>query len=128
MHPYQLSLAINDIHDTWTAAKSLPTNGLCERFHTTIPQVFDPVAFREMPFGSLEELQQNLDAWIVRYCADRTHPGQDVPQNDVDGDDYSYVTPMRPEKQSLDTSVKSSHCTLDENGTTPPARPPRRSC
>jgi len=45
-HDYELYLAVNDIEHTKTKARSPQTNGMCERFHTTILQEFYQVAFR----------------------------------------------------------------------------------
>lgn len=39
-HVYQLYLAVNDIEQTRTRARSPQTNGICERFHKTILQEF----------------------------------------------------------------------------------------
>jgi transposase InsO family protein len=39
-HEYQLYLAIEDIDHSKTKAKSLQTNGVCERFHKTIQDEF----------------------------------------------------------------------------------------
>ncbi len=60
-HDYQLYMAINDIDHTKTKAMSPQTNGICERFHRTILNEFYQVAFRKKLYGSLEELQKDLD-------------------------------------------------------------------
>lgn len=75
-HPYQLFLALNDIDHTRTRVKSPQTNGICERFHKTILQEFYQVTFRKKLYRDLEELQQDLDAWIVRYNEERTRQGK----------------------------------------------------
>ena len=75
-HPYQLFLAVNDIDHTKTKVKSPQTNGICERFHKTILQEFYQVAFRKKLYGSLEPLQQDLDAWLDSYNEQRTHQGK----------------------------------------------------
>lgn len=75
-HDYQLYLAINDIDHTKTKAMSPQTNGICERFHKTILQEFYQVTFRKKLYGSLEELQKDLDEWMVYYNNDRTHQGK----------------------------------------------------
>lgn len=75
-HPYQLFLAINDIDHTKTKVKSPQTNGICERFHKTVLQEFYQVAFRKKLYGSLEQLQADLDAWMRYYNEDRTHQGK----------------------------------------------------
>jgi transposase InsO family protein len=75
-HPYQLFLALADIDHTKTKVKSPKTNGICERFHRTILEEFYQVAFRKKIFNSLDELQADLDAWLVTYNTDRTHQGK----------------------------------------------------
>lgn len=75
-HDYQLYLAINDIDHTKTKAMSPQTNGICERFHKTILQEFYQVTFRKKLYSSLDELQKDLDEWMVYYNNDRTHQGK----------------------------------------------------
>ena len=75
-HDYQLYLAINDIDHTKTKAMSPQTNGICERFHKTILNEFYQVTFRKKLYSSLEELQKDLDEWMVYYNNDRTHQGK----------------------------------------------------
>jgi transposase InsO family protein len=75
-HDYQLYLAINDIEHTKTKAQHPQTNGICERFHKTILNEFYQVAFRKKIYATLEELQQDLDAWIAEYNHERTHQGK----------------------------------------------------
>lgn len=75
-HDYQLYLAVNDIDHTRTNAQSPQTNGICERFHKTILNEFYQVAFRKKIYGTLEELQADLDAWVHAYNHERTHQGK----------------------------------------------------
>ena len=75
-HPYQLYLAINDIDHTRTKVKSPQTNGICERFQKTILEEFYHVAFRKKLYSTLEELQTDLDTWLVWYNGERTHQGK----------------------------------------------------
>jgi transposase InsO family protein len=75
-HDYQLYLAINDIEHTKTKAQHPQTNGICERFHKTILQEFYQVTFRKKIYSSLDELQKDLDDWLVYYNNERTHQGK----------------------------------------------------
>jgi transposase InsO family protein len=75
-HDYELFLAINDIDHTRTKAKSPQTNGICERFHKTILQEFYQIAFRKKVYRTIEELQNDLDEWIMFYNNKRTHQGK----------------------------------------------------
>lgn len=75
-HDYQLYMAINDIEHTKTKARHPQTNGICERFHKTILQEFYQPALRRKIFGTLEELQADLDVWLEYYNNERTHQGK----------------------------------------------------
>jgi transposase InsO family protein len=75
-HDFQLYLAINDIDHTKTKARSPQTNGICERFHKTILQEFYQVTFRKKIYSSIEELQEDLEAWLFYYNNERTHQGK----------------------------------------------------
>lgn len=75
-HEYQLYLAIEDIDHSKTKAKSPQTNGICERFHKTVQDGFYAVAFRKKVYSSIEELQEDLDEWLVEYNHARTHSGR----------------------------------------------------
>lgn len=75
-HEYELYLAVEDIDHTRTKAKSPQTNGICERFHKTVLNEFYRVTFRKKIYGSIEELQTDLDAWLKLYNRDRPHQGR----------------------------------------------------
>jgi transposase InsO family protein len=75
-HEYQLYLAIEDIDHSKTKARSPQTNGICERFHKTIQDEFYSVAFRKKVYTSLEDLQKDLDEWLVEYNQQRPHTGR----------------------------------------------------
>lgn len=75
-HDYELYLGINDIEHTKTKAYSPQTNGICERFHKTILEEFYQVAFRKKIYNTLDELQTDLDEWLVHYNNERTHQGK----------------------------------------------------
>ena len=75
-HEYQLVLALSDIDHSRTKARSPQTNGICERFHKTILTEFYQVAFRKKVYLSLEQLQVDLDDWLVYYNKQRTHQGK----------------------------------------------------
>jgi transposase InsO family protein len=75
-HDYQLYLALSDIEHTKTKARHPQTNGICERFHKTVLQEFYQVAFRKKLYLALDELQADLDAWLLYYNKERTHQGK----------------------------------------------------
>lgn len=69
-------LAIEDIDHTKIKAKSPQTNGICERFNRTVKNEFYDIAFRKKIYSSLEQLQDDLDAWMLDYNTNRTHTGK----------------------------------------------------
>ena len=75
-HDYQLYLALNDIEHTKTKVRHPQTNGICERFHKTILQEFYQPSLRKKIYGSLDELQADLDGWLKLYNTERTHQGK----------------------------------------------------
>jgi transposase InsO family protein len=75
-HEYELYLAVEDIDHTRTKTKSPQTNGICERFHKTVLNEFYRVAFRKRVYRSMDELQDDLDAWVREYNETRPHQGR----------------------------------------------------
>jgi transposase InsO family protein len=75
-HEYELYLDLEDIEHTRTKTKSPQTNGICERFHQTIQNEFYATAFRRKLYQGLEELQVDVDIWIMHYNEERVHSGK----------------------------------------------------
>lgn len=75
-HDYQIFIGVSEIEHTKTKARHPQTNGICERFHKTILQEFYQTAFRKKIFKSIEELQADLDLWLIEYNERRTHQGK----------------------------------------------------
>lgn len=75
-HEYQLYLAVEDIDHSRTKARHPQTNGICERFHRTMQDEFYSVAFRKKLYRGLEELQADVDEWIIDYNQNRPHSGK----------------------------------------------------
>ena len=72
-HEYELYLAVENIDHSRTKTKSPQTNGIVERFHKTILDEFYRVAFRRKIYTTIEELQADLDLWMVEYNELRSH-------------------------------------------------------
>ena len=49
---------------------------ICERFHRTVLDEFYRVAFRKKIYRTIDELQADLDAWILEYNEQRPHQGR----------------------------------------------------
>jgi len=68
--------ALNDIDHTKTKAKHPQTNGICERFNKTLLDEFYRVALRKKIYTGIEELQADLDEFLVWYNTKRTNQGR----------------------------------------------------
>jgi transposase InsO family protein len=75
-HEYELYLAVEDVDHSRTKTKNPQTNGIAERFHKTVLDEFYRVAFRKRIYGSMAELQDDLDTWMKCYNEDRPHQGR----------------------------------------------------
>ena len=75
-HEFELYLNIEGIEHSKTQVKHPQSNGICERLHRTMQEEFYAVAFRKKLYGSLEDLQQDLDEWLGYYNQERTHSGR----------------------------------------------------
>src|SRR4249920_2065517 len=75
-HEYELYLAVEDIDHRRTKTKSPQTNGICERFHRTVLDEFYRIAFRKKIYQAIDELQTDLDTWLVDYNQRRPHQGR----------------------------------------------------
>src|SRR5438105_7076074 len=75
-HEYELYLAVEDIDHSRTKTKSPQTNGIVERFHKTVLNEFYRIAFRKKLYGSIEELQSDLDRWLEEFNLHRPHQGR----------------------------------------------------
>jgi hypothetical protein len=51
-----------------------PENGICERFHRTVLDEFYRIAFRKKIYQAIDELQIDLDTWLVDYNPASLHP------------------------------------------------------
>jgi transposase InsO family protein len=74
-HPYQVFLALNDLAHRRIKPHTPRTNGFVERFHKTIGDEFFGPALRDKQYTSVDELQNDLDAWLDEYNYQRPHQG-----------------------------------------------------
>ena len=75
IHPYQIFLELNDIEHRRTKVATPRTNGFVERFNRTVLDEFFREAFRKKFYGSVGELQTDLDQWFEYYNNERPHRG-----------------------------------------------------
>ena len=75
-HEYELTLAVENIDHSRTKARSPQTNGIIEQFHKTMLDESYRIAFRKKVYATIEDLQADLDAWMVEYNEARRHQGR----------------------------------------------------
>jgi transposase InsO family protein len=66
-HEYEMYLQIEGIEHSKTQVRHPQTNGICERLHRTIQEEFYAVAFRKKLYHTIEEMQKDLDEWMLYY-------------------------------------------------------------
>lgn len=74
-HPYELFLALTDIEHRRIPPASPQSNGFIERFHRTVKEEFFELAFRQSLYTTIEQLQADLDDWLIHYNTERPHQG-----------------------------------------------------
>ena len=74
-HPYELYLALNDIEHRRTKVQHPQTNGFVERFQQTVGTEFFSAMLRQTLYTLVEELQHDLDRWLVHDNSERPHQG-----------------------------------------------------
>src|SRR5215813_6291983 len=62
--------------DTGAPKIIMPDNGICERFHRTVLDEFYRIAFRKKIDHTIDELQTDLDTWLVDYNYRRPNQGR----------------------------------------------------
>lgn len=75
-HEYELYLDIEGIEHSKTQVRHPQSNGICERLHRTMQEEFYAVAFRKKLYETLEDLQTDLDQWLLYYNHERPHSGR----------------------------------------------------
>jgi transposase InsO family protein len=75
IHPYQIFLELHDIEHRRTKVATPRTNGFVERFNRTVLDEFISETFKKKLYASVEELQADLDAWLLYYNTERPHRG-----------------------------------------------------
>lgn len=75
IHPYQIFLELNDVKHRRTKVARPRTNGFVERFNRTILDEFFRETFRNKLYTSVNELQADMDKWLLYYNTERPHRG-----------------------------------------------------
>lgn len=75
-HPYELFLQLEGIEHRTTKVRRPQSNGFVERLHRTLLDEHFRVMGRKKWYESLEEMQADLDAYLVHYNTERPHQGR----------------------------------------------------
>jgi transposase InsO family protein len=75
-HPYELFLQLEDIEHRTTRVKRPQSNGFVERLHRTLLDEHFRVMGRKKWYETIEEMQTDLDAYLVTYNTRRPHQGR----------------------------------------------------
>ncbi|NKB67710.1 MAG: IS481 family transposase [Candidatus Latescibacteria bacterium] len=77
-HPYELFLQLEGIEHRKTKVKRPQTNGFVERLHRTILDEHFRVEGRKTWYESIDQMQQDLDAYLANYNHKRPHQGRNM--------------------------------------------------
>lgn len=74
-HPYELFLQLEEIEHRTTKVRRPQSKGFIERFHRTLLEEHLRIQGRTKWYEALEEMQTDLDAYLVQYNTKRPHQG-----------------------------------------------------
>jgi len=75
-HPYELFLQLEEIEHRTTKVRRPQSNGFVERLHRTLLDEHFRVMGRKKFYEGIDEMQKDLDAWLVHYNTKRPHQGR----------------------------------------------------
>jgi transposase InsO family protein len=75
-HPYELFLQLEGIEHRTTKVRRPQSNGFIERFHKTILDEHFRIQGRAKWYESVEQMQLDLDAYMLKYNTQRPHQGR----------------------------------------------------
>ena len=75
-HPYELFLQLEEIEHRTTKVRRPQSNGFVERLHRTLLDEHFRVMGRKKFYDSIEAMQKDLDAYLIRYNTERPHQGR----------------------------------------------------
>jgi transposase InsO family protein len=77
-HPYELFLQLEEIEHRTTKVRRPQSNGYVERLHRTLLDEHCRVMGRKKFYESTDEMQKDLDAYLVTYNTKRPHQGRNM--------------------------------------------------
>ena len=75
-HPYELFLQLEGIEHRTTRMRRPQSNGFIERFHRTLLDEHFRVKGRTKWYETIDEMQKDLDEYLIIYNTKRTHQGR----------------------------------------------------
>lgn len=75
-YPYELFLQLEGIDHRTTKVRRPQSNGFIERLHRTLLDEHFRIAGRTKWYETIEEMQKDLDAYLVHYNTKRPHQGR----------------------------------------------------
>jgi transposase InsO family protein len=75
-HPYELFLQLEEIEHRTTKVGRPQSNGFIERFHRTLLEEHLRIKGRTTWYEAVDEMQQDLDAYLETYNTRRPHRGR----------------------------------------------------
>lgn len=77
-HPYELFLQLEGIEHRTTKVRRPQSNGFVERLHRTLLDEHFRIMGRKKWYESVEEMQKDLDTYLVYYNTKRPHQGRNM--------------------------------------------------
>ena len=95
-HPYEIFLQLEEIEHRRTKVRRPQSNGFIERFHRTLLDEHLRIQGRKKFYETVEEMQKDLETYLVRYNTRRAHQGLNMKGK----------TPVRAFRDGLPTDTK----------------------
>lgn len=77
-HPYELFLQLEGIEHRTTKVRRPQSNGFVERLHRTLLDEHFRIQGRKKWYETVDQMQQDLDAYLKRYNTERSHQGRNM--------------------------------------------------
>lgn len=108
-HPYELFLQLEDIEHRTTKVRRPQSNGFVERLHRTLLDEHFRIMGRTKFYESVDEMQADLDVYLVTYNTTRPHQGRNMNGRTpatafVEGLPKPEITPSKS-KEEISTKV-----------------------
>ena len=105
-HPYELFLQLEGIEHRTTKVRRPQSNGFVERLHRTLLDEHFRVMGRKKFYESVEEMQTDLDAYLVIYNTKRPHQGRNM--NGRTPEKVFLEGLLKPEKRKEEKNKKAA--------------------